>query len=115
MGINLQFLLGVGLFVLAVAVALATGLHSIRRADGPRERAFLLRVNVTFWVLILSLLALVYYLPSPYRYFAAAAYFGLCPVFIYKATERYQLLRVLDERDARDAEESKQGGGSGPS
>ncbi|HMP76176.1 MAG TPA: hypothetical protein PKE12_07770 [Kiritimatiellia bacterium] len=76
---------------------------NVRDARGPRERRFVIRVCVLGWLLILSMLALVYALPAPYRYITALVYFVVTPVIIYRWSLTHQLLRVLDERERPDA------------
>ena len=97
--ISIRMLLGLCLFLLAVGVGLLASFHNVRNSKGPKEKAYVLRVCVIFWVLILSLLALVYYLPAPYRYIATFAYFVACPVFVYKTSKTHQLIRIIEERE----------------
>ena len=101
--ISIRIILGLGLFLLAVGVGLVASVHNVRNCKGPKEKAYVLRVCVAFWLLILSLLALVYYLPAPYRFVAAACYFVACPVFVYKTSKTHQLIRIVEERDREEA------------
>lgn len=86
-----------------IGVALAGGLYAsyvnIRNARGPRERKFVIRACAVGWALILSMLAVIYWLPAPYRYVAALIYFLAIPVLIYRWALTHQMIRLLDERD----------------
>ena len=104
--ISLRFLFGLGLVLCAIAVWVVSTYISARASKGPKERAFVLRICVLFWVILLSLLGLVYWLPSPYRYLAAGVYFVACPVFIYRAATKHQLIRLLERRDSAPDEAS---------
>lgn len=97
--IKVQAIVGLAL----VAVALVGGgiatYFNVRNARGPRERAFVLRVCIIGWALILSMLGLMYVLPPPYRYITVFVYFVVCPWLIYRWTNTHQLLRILDQRE----------------
>ncbi len=73
---------------------------NLRGARGPRERRFVARVCAIGWLIVLSMLALIYLLPPPYRYLVALAYFAGTPILVYRWSSRHQLLRILDEREA---------------
>lgn len=94
-----------GIFLVAVAViggGFAT-LANIRGARGPRERLFVIRICVAAWLLIASMLALMYFLPSPWRYAAMFFYFFGLPWLIYRWSKQHQLIRMLDEREKGEA------------
>ena len=90
-----------GLTLLAVAL-IGGGLASwsnIRQTQGPRERAFVIRICIIAWVLILSMLGLMYVLPVPYRYAVMLFYFFGLPVLIYRWSKTHQLIRLMEARD----------------
>lgn len=98
----LRFQIIAGLILLGIAL-IGGGLASwsnIRQARGPRERAFVIRVCLLSWALILSMLGLMYLLPSPYRYVAMLAYFVGLPLLIYRWARTHQLIRLLEERES---------------
>lgn len=86
-----------------VSVALIGGgvatYANIRNAKGPRERAFVLRICIAGWAIILSMLALMYVLEPPYRYITAFAYFVVTPWLIYRWSTTHQLIRILESRE----------------
>lgn len=92
--------------LLLVGIALVGGgwasFVNLRDARGPRERRFVAQVCVIGWLIVLSMLALIYILDAPYRYLVALAYCIGTPMLIYRWSTTHQLLRVLDERE-RDA------------
>ena len=96
---SLKFLVGGIALLVAIAVGTMASYHSYRGARGPRERAYVLRVSLYFWGLILSMLGLVYYLPSPYRFAPAAAYFIGLPLLVYRWAKNHQLIRVMEARE----------------
>jgi len=71
---------------------------NIRTARGPRERAFVIRICVVSWLLILSMLGLMYVLGSPYRYAAMLFYFIGLPLLIYRWSKTHQLIRLMEDR-----------------
>jgi len=71
---------------------------NIRTARGPRERAFVIRICVVAWLLILSMLALMYLLESPFRYAVMLFYFFGMPVLIYRWSKTHQLIRLVEDR-----------------
>lgn len=88
-------------FVLLTLALLGGGWASwvnIRQARGPRERRFVLRICVLSWILVLSMLGLMYVLPSPYRYAAMLFYFVGLPLMIYQWSKTHQLIRMLESR-----------------
>ena len=93
--------------LLLVGVALAGGgwasYVNLRDARGPRERRFVAQVCTIGWLIVLSMLALIYFLHAPYRYLVAIAYFIGTPILVYRWSITHQLLRVLDERERDDA------------
>ncbi len=76
---------------------------NVRNARGPRERRFVVRVCALGWLIVLSMLALVYALPAPHRYVVALGYFIVTPIIIYRWALTHQMLRVLDARE-KDAQ-----------
>lgn len=88
---------------LLVAVALGGGAYAsymnIKNARGPRERRFVARACAVGWTLVLSMLLMVYFLPSPYRYAVVVLYFLIMPPLIYRWALTHQMLRLIDERE----------------
>ncbi len=87
-----------------VAVALIGGgwasWANIQQTKGPRERRFVVRICVSAWLLILSMLGLMYILPPPYRYVVMLFYFFGVPFLIYRWSKTHQLIRLMEARDA---------------
>ena len=106
--INYEFLFGLLLVVICGVVGIYASWSNVRSAKGPKEKAFVRRSCVITFLAITTLLALMYFLPSPYRFLVLIPYLGLVPVFIYRSVTRRQLIRVLDERD-RTGEENPSG------
>lgn len=71
---------------------------NVRTARGPRERAFVIRICVVSWALILSMLGLMYLLAAPYRYAIMMFYFLGLPILIYRWSKTHQLIRLMEER-----------------
>ena len=63
----------IGSIVGAVGGILGT-YFSIKRTNGPRERAFMVKSAAVGWVAVIAFLALVLALPSPHRHLIAIPY-----------------------------------------
>lgn len=92
----------VGTALLGLFVA---SLLNVRSARGKNERRYLTIVTPLLWIIALSLLALMYALPSPWRYVVLATYLVGLPVFVYRTSLRRQLIRESESRStkARDS------------
>lgn len=66
---------------------------SIRNAEGPRERSFIIRSAVVFWIAMLLFITLFFVLPEPYRWFMWVPYSILFPLGIIYVNRRYQAIR----------------------
>lgn len=91
----------IGLLLTAVALlggAIAS-YYNIRNSRGPKERAFVTKACVIAWAVILSMLVAVYLLPAPWRYAAAAGYFIVCPILVYKWATTHQLIRMVEDKE----------------
>ena len=89
-----------------MAVALGGGLmatlHNIRHAQGPRERAFAIRVSIFVWIFVLGLLAALYLTHGNHRYYVLAGCFLVSPILLYKLSTTQQLIRMLDAREREE-------------
>ncbi|MDY0358098.1 MAG: hypothetical protein RBR19_19615 [Sedimentisphaerales bacterium] len=83
--------------VLGVVLGLAGGAigtyYSIRNTNGPRERRFMVRAVGVTWVGGLLFLALLFLLPSPWRFQLWIPYGILLPVGILLGNRRQQQIR----------------------
>ena len=104
--INYEFLFGLLLVVMCGVVGIYASWSNVRSAKGPKEKAFVRRSCVITFLAITTLLALMYYLPSPYRYLVLIPYLALVPAFIYRSVTRRQMIRILEDRERAGKEES---------
>ena len=68
---------------------------SIKNTSGPRGRKFMIKVSLVVWGTILLFLALVFALPSPYRWFMFIPYGVLLPLGIMYGNKTQR--RIADE------------------
>lgn len=85
----------VGGFV-GIAGAMVGTYFSIKNTHGPRERAFMKRAAVVFWVAILALLALRFMVPGHLFLYVIMLYGILLPIGIYVCNMVQRSIR-LDE------------------
>jgi hypothetical protein len=97
--LSVQAILGLSLVSVALVGGGIATYHNIRETRGPRERRFVWRICVAAWALVLSMLFLMYVLPSPYRYVTFFVYFVVTPWLIYRWTNTHQLIRILEQRE----------------
>ncbi|WP_299460961.1 hypothetical protein [uncultured Gimesia sp.] len=43
--------------------------NSIKQTNGPRERAFVVKMSVLFWIVVSLFVVLVFVLPAPWNYY----------------------------------------------
>lgn len=76
---------------------------SVKNTLGPRERAFMVRAAIVTWIAITAFLALLFILPSPYRWLIWIPYVICLPIAIVKLNRKQQEIR-LSEHQTRDAQ-----------
>ena len=74
-------------------------LQSVRGAQGPKERTFMIRISLWVILLILAFIASILLLEPPCRYVAPAIFVFLIPVLVYRWTVQAQLIRHIEERE----------------
>jgi len=104
--LRIQIIMGLVLLGVALVGGGLASWSNIRQTRGPRERSFVIRVCLLSWLLILSMLGLMYLLPAPYRYVAMLVYFVGLPILIYRWAKTHQLIRQLDAREGAEAKPS---------
>lgn len=68
--------------VMGIAGGIIGTYYSIKNTNGPKERAFMLRASVAFWTFGIVFIALLFLLPSPYKWLLWAPYGILLPISI---------------------------------
>ena len=85
------------------AVGVAGGMFgtycSIKNTNGPRERAFMIKVSVIGWIAILVFLGLLFALPSPYRWFLWIPYGILLPLAIVTLNRKQKKIRQEESQN----------------
>jgi uncharacterized membrane protein YfcA len=79
--------------VLGVAGGVLGAYFSIRNTNGPRERAFMIRMSVFAWLGVTAFLALLFLLPYPWRFLVWIPYGVLLPLFIVRTNRGQQRIR----------------------
>ena len=94
----------IGLLVMGTAIlgGVVATYYNVRNVSGPKERAFVIQVCTVSWLIVLSLLLFAYFLPSPHRFIVAGLYLVVCPMMVYRWTNKHQLIRMIEERDAEE-------------
>lgn len=97
--LSFKAILGLALVGAALVGGGYASLINLRNVQGPRERRFVARVCAIGWLIVLSMLSLIYWFPPPYRYLIALGYFIVTPILVYRWALTHQMLRVLDARE----------------
>ena len=94
----------IGLLVMGTAIlgGVVATYYNVRNVSGPKERVFVIQVCTVSWMIVVSLLLFAYFLPSPHRFVVAGLYLIICPLMVYRWTNKHQLIRMIEERDADD-------------
>ena len=87
--------------VLGVAGGAFGTYASIRNTGGPRERQLMVRAAVAAWVGISVFLALLFMLPSPYRFLVWIPYCVALPWAIVSLNRKQRAIRSDEERARR--------------
>lgn len=97
----------IGFLVMGVAISggIVATYYNVRNVSGPKERVFVVQVCTVSWLIVLSLLLFAYFLPSPHRFVVAGLYLIVCPLMVFRWTNKHQLIRMIEERDGEDAAE----------
>ncbi len=106
----------IGLLVMGMAIlgGIIATYYNVRNVAGPKERTFVIQVCTVSWLIVLSLLLFAYFLPSPHRFVVAGLYLVVCPLMVFRWTNKHQLIRMIEERDVEEDEEASAGGPSTP-
>jgi len=74
---------------------------SIRKTNGPRERAFVVKACAVCWVAVLLFLGLMVFLPNPQRHFLWIPYGILLPLGIIYTNRTQQRIREEESQDGK--------------
>ena len=66
---------------------------SIKNTNGSKERVFMIKVSIFFWIGLTIFLLLMFLLPNPYRYFLWIPYGILLPIVIIKSNKTQSRIR----------------------
>ncbi len=78
---------------IGIAGGAAGTYFSIKNTNGPRERAFMIRVSVVTWFVISAFLAGLLLLPRPYNWFLWIPYGIALPLSIIRLNRRQARIR----------------------
>lgn len=71
---------------------------SIKRTNGPRERAFLIKMGLLFWIGAPVFIGLMFLLPHPHRYGLWILYAIVFPSAVILGNRRLQKIRSEESR-----------------
>ena len=104
-----KFIVTVVIVALGILLALVGTMRNVTQTKGPKERRFVTRACVGTWSLFASMLILVVFFKPPYRYVIMAIYLIIFPLFIYRWSTMHQLIRYIEEKDAKLGGSKKNG------
>ncbi len=87
--------------VIGVMGGLVGTFLSIRNTSGPREKAFTVKASIICWIAIIVFLALLFLLPTPWRFFLWIPYGILLPLGIVIWNRTQQGIREEESRNNR--------------
>lgn len=71
---------------------------SIRNTNSLRERAFMIKASVVFWIALVLFLGLMFALPNPYRHLLWIPYGILLPLGVKLVNRMQQNIRNADSQ-----------------
>lgn len=83
--------------IIGVAGGIVGTYYSIKNTSSSRERAFMIKISILFWVVMIIFLGLLLFLPSPYRYFIWLPYSVVLFLFIRLGNRNQQKIREQDQ------------------
>jgi hypothetical protein len=87
----------IGFSVLILVIGLAATVKNVQSTRGPKERGFVVRSNLTAWVVVACFFVAWYFAPHPYSYVLLVVYFAGFPFVVYRFCNRRLLIRRLEE------------------
>ncbi len=99
--LSTRFLIGLIVAGTALAGILIVSLLNLWTAKGPLEFRYLLRWTPVMWALLILMVFLMVYIPSPWRFGVLASYFILLPVFMYRLSFWRQLIRHVEATESK--------------
>lgn len=96
---SINFIIGIGLVGLAFIGGVLGTWHNIHNAQGPRERAYAIRMSLLCWLLVIAMFAALALTFGALRKYILIGSFILFPILIYRWSTRHQLIRIVDQRD----------------
>jgi fatty acid desaturase len=78
---------------------------SLKNAQGPRERSFLISVAVTVWLALGAFVASVFLIPAPYRFFLWLPWIVLLVWGVRVWQRRHTQIRAEEAREAAEDDE----------
>ena len=89
--------------IIGVLIGLAGGAigtyFSIKNTNGPKERAYIIKVSAVFWVLGIIFIALLLFLASPYKWLLWLPYGIFLPIGIRVTNKR---LRQIQQEESQN-------------
>jgi hypothetical protein len=109
--LNVQVAVGAVLTLATVLSVLIASVLNIRTARGPKERRYLLVITPLLWAVVVSFVALLYWLEAwQSRITILISYFVIVPVFMYRCSRRRLLIRELESRNGGFADDAVSSG-----
>ncbi|MBN1782234.1 hypothetical protein JW948_13965 [bacterium] len=71
---------------------------SIKNTQGPRERAFMIRASVAFWIFGVVFITLLLTLPAPYKWFLWLPWGMLLPLGIHRTNKKLREIRQEESK-----------------
>tara|TARA_R110002111_G_C5962038_1_gene369563 strand:- start:88 stop:405 length:318 start_codon:yes stop_codon:yes gene_type:complete len=73
--------------------------NSIQQTNGPRERAFVVKMSVLFWIVVSLFVVLVFVLPAPWNYYIWLPYGLWLTSTIRRCDLKQQAIREAESQD----------------
>lgn len=67
---------------------------SIKNTKGPKERSFMVKASISFWIFGILFVSLLFALPSPYKFFLWLPYGVLMPMSIHAMNKKLGRIRL---------------------
>lgn len=95
-GQTMGILGGIAAGVIGIIGGIIGTYFSIKRTNGPKERQFMIKISIIIWILVTVFLCLLFFLPTPYKWFMWIPYGIIMPLGIRYINKNQENIKKIE-------------------